>query len=59
MCRLTVRGGIMAIAVQAEGAESAAATTELEGYESSALGSAEGYEFTLYLNPAPDTSLLG
>lgn len=52
-----VRGGIMAIAVQAEGAESAAAT-ELEGYESSALGSAEGYEFTLYLNPAPDTSLL-
>ncbi len=51
------RGGIIAIAVRAEGAEQSV-PEGLESYTASALGSEQGYEFTLYENPAPDTSLL-
>lgn len=50
------RGGIMAILVNAEGERPEIA--ELESFEPSELGTVEGYEFTSYMNPSPDTSLL-
>lgn len=53
-------GGILGVTVLAAGADSAAAVAgnDLDGYEQTALGEAEGYVFTLHLNPAPDTQLL-
>lgn len=51
------RGGIFGVSVRAEGAEQAV-DEQFAGYETSELGSAEGYAFTLHVNTAPDTAKL-
>lgn len=49
-------GVILGISVAASGMD--AIDYGFAGYEQTALGSVEGYDFTLHVNPAPDTALL-
>ena len=51
-----VAGVVFAVCVAAEGTEADAA--EFSGFEAAPIGSVDGYDYTLYLNPDPDKSAL-